>query len=240
MSNEITKKESTEIANGVFGTGELVTPEDTANLSVGKTFIPQLKIAYGSSPEVTERKASAGDLVYNGESLGQETELIVLDHRFHAAYQNPGDNYKMTDHYFKMRGEGSAESDPEYKTFCNSVPAGQKLLTGTDVFCYIPSLNGFACFYMKQTLKGSVNSLFEASSGFRLVNIKSVPLKGKSHWYYVIESKPKNQAASHSKLTGVEKNISIPVDLYLKYKEIFDKPNNGVEKAPTEAEQFDR
>lgn len=241
--NEVaTKDQNTAISTeNMFNTE--VTAEDQEAFSGDLKWIPSLSIAYPSAPIVAEGKARPGEFVLSGkEALGNSIDVIVLSFRHHVAYQDPSDGYKQKEHFYFKKGQGNIKKDPGYIQFCKDLPAGMKLLEGPDMFVFVPQVNQFAVFFMKNTLKYSANDLISAGEAGRLVNVTTVLTKGKKHSYYLVTSVPKGSAASNSPIKDptIQKCIDIPKDRFLEFAELFDNPSKGIEQASEEAEQFDR
>ena len=227
MSNEIAIKDVDSLLSAPTQKNELQATKDLVKEVIVSSFIPDLKVAYGSSDSVLKNKiATPGDWVLAGQtSFGDTIDFSVIAIRLHANIWDNKDKKSLGNVYhFPRKEDGTVnplKGNKEWSDFvAKKLNAKENLYVGTDMFVYIPSANSFAVFFMKGTLSNFVNPILEY--GYkpdicRVTTDYAESRNGSSKWYNL----------RVKKTSSVLEKEKINKELLAKYYNLFLNPKKG-------------
>ena len=207
-----------------------VEEQNDAYSSLGnRNWNDRFTVVWGSSNAYVNNVSEVGNFCFADKvDLGKETEITVLDRRFHAGYFNP-DTKKYTEHCY-----ATSDKDKTWMDFLRSCPSGFNLNKGADLFIYIPGIQKPAEWFMKSTLAKYVNDLWMKSTGARILKIKTEKTRNESsgNVYFQILITPTTKALAGSNIKDAEK-IAVDIAAIEAAHKIFIEAK-GLESVKTE------
>ena len=221
--NELTKQQT----NAIDTINQTSNIEGNELSKLGIDFCPRLDIAASTSDSVRSGVASLGDFVLNKNvNLGKEIEVVPLAYRLHAALINTEENEFLENKYVLM-GQKPTE---EYRNFCIMTPPKDCVIKkGSDIYIYIPKINNFGQIWLKATTAVYSDPIWQAGKGGRLVKLHTYPMenKKKTRFWFGIKILETKQSLEISKLSGYSKDIPMDIDIYMKYLNQFNNPQQS-------------
>jgi hypothetical protein len=227
MSNELTTNVNPlDIINA---NNENAIQSVTDSIS-SSTFIPSLSISYAISKSFSEQGIMPGHFVLGGKvDLSDTINICAIDFRAHAA--KIIDNEKRSGECYHLDKATKPETNSEWQEFVKApLLGGEKLVVGSDVFCYLPDQKAFCLLFMKGTLAYSFNEFTSTCKGGRFCVMSTIAKAAKGKQWYNLIIKPTDKKMLGGGC-GAREEIAYPADQFVKYHNLFTNPNKGIENA---------